>query len=224
MDKRPTTAANRQHFTNLREPGRRDGGELAYQRLNTLLEINEKTARDKRLYKSEQEKLEAELMRHPLDTGKTFSYFGLMLGTFPPAAIFIKFLTESPEFRIENLWVLGVIFIINIITATVGFFSGKLIGKMVRDVETYSWWLMLLLLPLIGMFWGVLAGGAGGVIVFLFGALFGGMFGAMVGGAALPVFAILHRLLKKGEAIEFKHFMPLAFGVTFTICAFILGI
>ena len=224
MDQRPTATANRQHFTNLCESGRRDHSELAYQRLNTLLELNAKTARDKTLYKSEQEKLEAGLMRHPLDTGKTFSYFGLMLGTFPPAAIFIKFLTESPDFQMENLWVLGVIFIINIITATVGFFSGKLIGKMVRDVETYSWWLMLLLLPLIGMFWGVLAGGAGGVIVFLFGALFGGMFGAMVGGAALPVFTVLHRLLKKDEAIEFKHFLPLAFGVTFAICAFILGL
>lgn len=219
MDQRPTATANRQRFTYINEHS-----ELAYQRLNALLEINAKTARAKMLYKSEQEKLEAELMRHPLNADKTFSYLGLMLGTFPPAAIFIKFLVESPNFRMENIWVLGVVFIINIITATVGFFSGKLIGKMVRDVETYSWWLMLLLLPLIGMFWGVLAGGAGGVIVFLFGALFGGMFGAMVGGAALPIFAVLHRLLKKGEAIEFKYFMPLAFGVTFTICAFILGI
>jgi hypothetical protein len=224
MDQRPTANANRQRFTDLRESGRRDSSELAYQRLNTLLEINAKTAQAKMLYKSEQEKLEAELMRHPLDAIKTFSYFGLLLGTFPPAAIFIKFLTESPNFRMENLWVLGVIFIINIITATVGFFSGKLIGKMVRDVETYSWWLMLLLLPLIGMFWGVLAGGAGGVIVFLFGALFGGMFGALVGGAALPVFTVLHRLLKKGEAIELKYFMPLAFCLNFKICAFIIGI
>ncbi len=163
-------------------------------------------------------------MRHPLNADQTFSCFGLLLGTFPPAAIFIRFLTDSPDFLMENFWVLGVIFIINLITAVVGYFSGKLVGKMVRETETYSWWLMLLTLPFIGMFWGVMAGGAGGVIVFLFGALFGAMFGALVGGAALPVFAVFHRLLKKGESIERKHFMPLAFGVTVTICAFILGV
>lgn len=163
-------------------------------------------------------------MRHPLDTDKTFSYFGLILGSLPPAAIFIRFLTDSPDFRMENLWVLGIIFIINTITATVGYFSGKLVGKMVREAETYSWWLMILLLPFIGMFWGVMAGGAGGVIVFLFGAMFGALFGALVGGAALPIFAVFHRLLKKGESIELKHFMPLAFGVALTICAFILGV
>lgn len=224
MDQRPTTTASRQRFTNLCEFRQRESNEFVYQRLNALLELNAKTARDKRLYKSEQEKLEAQLMYRPLDTNKTFSYFGLMLGTFPPAAIFIKFLFDSPNFRMENLWVIGVIFIINLITAVVGYFSGKLVGKMVRETETYSWWLMIMALPFIGMFWGVMAGGAGGVIVFLFGALFGAMFGAMVGGAALPVFAVLHRLLKKGDAIEYKHFMPLALGITFTVCAFILGV
>lgn len=223
MDQRSTATASRQRFTNLCEFRQRDN-ELVYQRLNALLELNAKTAREKLLYKSEQEKLEAELMHRPLNIDKTFSYFGLMLGTFPPAAIFIKFLFESPNFRMENLWVVGVIFIINLITAVVGYFSGKLVGKMVRETETYSWWLMIMALPFIGIFWGVMAGGAGGVIVFLFGALFGAMFGAMVGGAGLPVFVIFHRLLKKGDAIESKHFMPIALGITFTICAFILGI
>lgn len=175
------------------------------------------------LYRSEQEKLEAELMRRPLDTNRAFSLFGLMLGALPPAAIFIKFLSESADFRPENLWVVGVILIINLVTATVGYFSGKLIGKMIKEAETYPWWLMILLLPFIGMFWGVMAGGAGGAIVFLVGALFGAMFGAMVGGAALPVFTVFHRLLKKGDSIELKHFLPLSVGITLVICAFILG-
>ena len=223
MEKRPTATATCEQFTNFDE-SRRLENQLAYQRLNALLEINAKTAREKSLYKTEQEKLEAGFMKHPLDTGKTFAYFGLMLGVFAPASIFAKFIIESPNLRYEDSWVLGVIFIINLITAIVGYFSGKLIGKMVREVENYSWLMMLLVLPFIGMFWGVMTGGAGGVIVFLFGALFGAMFGAIVGGAALPLFAVVHRLLKKGDSIEFKHFMPLAFGVTFTVCAFILGI
>lgn len=175
------------------------------------------------LYKSEREKIEAGFMRRPLDTSKAFSYFGLMLGTLPPAAIFAKFLSETFN-RNGEVWIIGFILIINIITAVVGYFSGKLVGKMVRDLENYSWLSMTLISVFVGIFWGVMAGGAGGVIVFLFGALFGAVFGAMVGGAALPVFTIFHRLLKKGEMIELKHFLPLAFGITFTICAFILGL
>ncbi len=192
--------------------------------MNTLLEINANTALEKTLYKNGLEKSESEVMLRPVQTDKAFAYFGLLLGIFPPAAIFAKFIIESSSLRFEDSWILGVIFVINMITAIVGYFTGKLVGRMVGNVENYSWWKMLLLLPFIGMFWGILTGGAGGVIVLLFGALFGAVFGGMVGGAALPVFVIFHRLLKRGDAIEYKHFMPLAFGVTFTICAFILGI
>lgn len=175
------------------------------------------------LYKSDREKAEAEMMRHPLNISKTFSYFGLMLGTFPPAAIFAKFLFESSAGKDEFL-ILGFILIMNIITAVVGYFSGKLIGRIVKESETYSWLMMILLMPFVGILWGIMAGGAGGAIVFLIGAFFGAAFGAMVGAAAIPVFAVFHRLLKKGEMMEFKHFLPLAFGITFTICAFIFGL
>jgi hypothetical protein len=30
--------------------------------------------------------------------------------------------------------------------------------------------------------------------------------------------------LKKGDAIEYKHLLPLSLGITLTICAFILGL
>lgn len=162
-------------------------------------------------------------MRHPLDISKTFSYFGLMLGAFSPAAIFAKFLFESSA-RKDEFWVLGFILVMNIMTAFVGYISGKVIGRIVGKSETYSWLKMILLMPFVGILWGIMAGGAGGAIVFLIGAFFGAAFGAMVGAAAIPVFAIFHRLLKKGEMIEFRHFLPLAFGITFTICAFILGL
>lgn len=223
MDQRNTATINRQSVVNLSEFGTKDN-ELVYRRLNNLLALNAKTANEKVLFKSEQEKLEAELMSYPLDTKKVFAYFGLLLGTFPPASIFAKFIIDAPNFRFEDTWVFGVMFIINLLTAIVGYFSGKLIGKMISDVENHSWLKMLLILPFIGIFWGILAGGAGGVVIFLFGALFGAFFGAMVGAVAVPLFTAFHRLLKKGEMIENKHFLPLAFGVTFTVCAFILGI
>lgn len=172
------------------------------------------------MYRSDKEKLESELMKNPLSLEKAFSYFGLILGAFPPAAMFIRFAIDG---RLDG-WVFGVMFIINLISAVVGFFSGKVVGKAIRAFEKLSWLPMILALPFLGLLWGMISGGAGGIIVFVFGAFFGAILGGLVGGFALPVFTIFHRLLKKGENIELKHFLPLAFGVTFIICGFILGL
>ena len=194
--------------------------ELVGQRLSELLEINAETARQKSLYRTDKEKLEAETMPHPMTLEQTFAYFGLLLGAFPPAAFFIRFAIDA---RIDS-WVFGVMFIVNLIAAVVGYFSGKLIAKGVRRAESLSWTQMLLLVPFLGLFWGMLTGGTGGIIIFIVGAFFGAVIGGMVGGFALPVFTIFHRLLKKGETIDRRHFLPLAFGITFVICGFILGL
>ncbi len=83
---------------------------------------------------------------------------------------------------------------------------------------------MMLALPLVGVFWGILIGGAGGVIVLVVGAFLGAVIGAAVGGVVLPTFVLFHRLLKRGDLIDRKHFLPLAFGITFVISAFFLGL
>jgi hypothetical protein len=195
------------------------------QRLNTLLTLNAETASKKSLYASEREKIEAELMKNPLSTEQTFAYFGLLLGTFPPAAIAARFILERKAFVVnEDFWFLGVFAIVNLISAVVGYFSGKLTGKIVRESEKASWTKMIVLLPFIGILWGMLAGGAGGIIIFVIGAVFGAIIGAAVGSVALPAFAIFHRLMKKGDKIDRKHFLPIAFGITFVISAFILGL
>ena len=172
------------------------------------------------MYNSDREEMEAGMMKNPLSLEQTFSYLGLLLGAFPPAAMFIRFAVDG---KIDG-WVFGVMFIINLISAVVGFFSGKVVAKMVRLAESTSWTSMLLLLPVIGLIWGIVTGAAGGVVVFFFGAFFGAVLGGIVGGIALPFFTIFHRLLKKGESIELKHFLPVAFGVTFVICGYILGL
>ena len=163
-------------------------------------------------------------MENPISTSKAFAYFGLMLGIFSPAAIFTRFLMDSGNFRGEDSWIFGVLGIVNLVTAITGYFSGKLIAGIVTKVENYSWWTMILLLPLIGMLWGIMSGGAGGIVILIFGAIFGAVFGALVGSITLPLFTLFHRILKKGELIEFKHFLPLSLGITFTICAFILSL
>jgi len=174
------------------------------------------------LFHCEKERMEAALMKNPLSDIQVFAYFGLLLGIFPSAAIFARFFINA-NFRIEDFWILGVVAVVNLISAMVGYFSGKVVGKIVGEFERLSWSKMLLVLPFIGFLWGALAGGAGGIIIFLVGALFGAMFGAAVGSLALPAFTIFHRLMKCGDKLELKHFLPLSFGVTFIVCAFILG-
>lgn len=174
--------------------------------------------------RGEREKMEAEMMASPLSFEKAFGLFGLLLGTFPPLAFFLGFFTDTGGFRFNEIWVFGLLAIVNLLTAIVGFFSGRIVGRWARELDKYSLGAVLLLAPFIGILWGAVSGGAGGLIIFVFGAIIGAFFGAAVGGAALPLFIVLHRWLKKGEMIDRRHFLPVAFGITFTICAFILGL
>ncbi len=199
-------------------------GELARQRLDLLLETNVEIAREKSTFIFEREKLEASLMKNPLSVEKTFARLGLLLGAFPPTALFTRFFIDSRIFQNEDVWILGIAAIVTLVSTVVGYFSGKLIGNIVFELEKMSWSKMLTALPFVGIFWGIMAGGAGGIIIFGIGAFFGAVIGGLVGGAALPFFSIFHRLLKRDDKIESKHFLPLAFGITFIISAFFLGL
>ena len=167
----------------------------------------------------ERKSFEASLMKHPLTTEKAFAYFGLLLGLFPPAAIFFK-LFSRPDI---SPVVLILFTLVNLVCAIAGYFSGKVLSRWMSQTEKLSWSKMLLTTPFIGMIWGIMAGGAGGILIFVIGAFFGAFFGASVGTIAFPAFAVFRRLLKRGELIEQKHFLPLAFGISLAISAFILG-
>jgi len=194
------------------------------ERPGALLEANAEIARQKAMFKTERERLEAEIMQRPINTEKAYSYLGLMLGTLPPASFFIRIAIDSRVLQSDGAWFIVVLLFVNAATAAAGFFSGKFIGRMARQVETYRWPAMLAVAPLVGILWGMIAGGAGGLIIFLVGAFFGAFIGAMVGPIALPVFAVFHRMLKRGDVIEYKLFLPLALGITLTVCSFILGL
>jgi hypothetical protein len=198
--------------------------ELARQRLDLLLEANVEIAREKSTFIFEREELEASLMKNPLSVEKTFARLGLLLGVFPPTALFTRFFIDSRIFQGEDVWILGIAAIVTLVSTVVGYFSGKFIGNIVFELEKMSWSKMLTALPFIGIFWGIMAGGAGGIIILGIGAFFGAVVGGLVGGAALPIFSIFHRLLKRDDKIESKHFLPLAFGIAFIISAFFLGL
>ena len=193
------------------------------QRLNQLLELNAETIRNKENFKSEFEQFEVDLMKNPLNARQAFSYFGLMLGTIPQITTVGKIIYHTPgNGNFNEILLLGSF--ITIITAVIGFYTGRRVGTIINNLEDESWLKMLFLTPLVGLIWGLITGGAGGIIVFIIGAIFGGIIGGVVGFAALTVFTIFHRLLRKGEFIETKHFLPLTFGIILILCALIMGI
>lgn len=203
---------------------RQDSGSFAdiddhQQRLAAIIAANAAIADENRLFKTYREQLEADLMRKPVTAEKSFAFFGLLLGLFPPAAIFFRMFQNNLEGGIVLLFIF-----INLVCAVVGYFSGKLIGRMVLQIESYSWKGMLFILPFVGMLWGIITGGIGGFFGFIIGAVFGAIIAAMVGSVAVPAFTVFHRLLKRGEMIEQKHLLPLSFGITLIISAFILGL
>ncbi len=188
-----------------------------------MLELNLQTKRDEALFRTSQERFEASLIKNPITTEKAFAQFGLMLGTFPPMTIFGIFISQSLN-QSNEFWLIPYLGFINFVCALTGYFSGKLIGKIMSEIENWNWSLMLLILPFLGILWGMMTGGVGGFFIFVFGAIFGALIAAMIGSIALPILTIFHRWLKKGDLIERHQLLPIAFGITFSICAFILGL
>jgi hypothetical protein len=186
--------------------------------------LNREIADERSLYGSERERLEAGMMLKPLDTERAFAFYGLMIGTLSPASIFARWLMSVSSHDPVPVWVAGMMTIVVLLSGVIGCVSGKVVGKAVRNLERRSWSAMILAMPFVGLLWGMVAGGAGGLIIFVVGAFFGAILGGIVGALALPAFVILHRALKRGDMIDQRHFLPLAFGVTLTICSFILGL
>ncbi len=197
--------------------------ELTEARLNSLLSANAEYARKNEVFLSDKEESETSMIKNPLSNEKAFALFGLFLGAFPPAAFFLRIFFVDGNISISDSWVFLLFLLVNVVTATVGYFSGKLVGKIAGELEKVGWHWMLLALPFVGMLWGLVSGGVGGVFLFVIGAVFGGLFGGAVGTFALPLFTMFHRMFKKGDAIDRNIFLPIALGISMAIAALIFG-
>lgn len=141
-------------------------------------------------------------------------------------AMFGKFLYQTIGKNPYNdeTWIIFLLLVVNFVCALTGYYSGRLIGQIVSQIEKLNWTSMLLIAPFIGILWGVMTGAAGGVFIFVIGAFFGAAIASLVGAVALPAFTIFHRFLKKGDVIERDQFLPIAMGITLLISALILGL
>lgn len=198
--------------------------ESAQSRLSWLLSVNQDEARRQRFLRHAHVEEEMLMMQRPIPMRKAFGLFGLLLGTFPPAAIFLKLCGYGiPSLGRDTLFLCFLCLAMNFICALVGRWMGLGLAKMIGNLEQGSWIRMLLLLPLIGLAWAIPTGAAGGVVAFIYGAVFGAVFAMPVGLMAFTLFLPLHRLLARGGMIDARHFWPLACGIVLMIAALILG-
>ncbi len=162
-------------------------------------------------------------MVRPIPSKKAFAYFGFMLGSMPPASIALKMVAENPVR--EPMQVLFIVFLAcaGLVTGTVGYATGRYVPSAMSTVSNFRVPNRIAMLSLIGLVWGAISGAAGGLFLFIIGSIFAAIVGGIVGAVVVPIFAVLHHLLRRGDVIEMKHFLPISFGISLVLCAFILG-
>jgi hypothetical protein len=193
------------------------------QRLGELLKRNADIAHEKSLYRTQGERIDSSLMTSPIDSRKAYSYFGLMIGSLPPLAMLFNWIGGLA--RVDGLFVLLLLTTVAAgATGAVGYSTGRYIPAAVKYASRFGFPNHLLFLSMFGFAWGAISGAIGGLFLFVIGAVPGSIVGGVVGATVLPVLATLHSLMRRGDLIEMKHFLPISFGITLTLCAFILGL
>lgn len=158
-----------------------------------------------------------------MDARRAFGLFGLMLGLFPPAAIFIRMFGYGAG-RNASLMLFIVCLLMNVACAAAGYGMGLALSRSVERAERRSLSVMMLLVPFIGMAWGAVTGFAGGLIFAGIGAFFGAVFAMPIGALSFTLFTPLHQALARGGMIDARHFWPLASGATLFAAALVLGL
>jgi hypothetical protein len=191
-----------------------------------LLAENAEYERRAALYRTAQEEIESLSMYQPRTTAESYRLLGMLLGAFAPAAYFARFdgFGLVPWTSHGNPALFFLLLFMNAVCVAVGLNMGKVVGRMMEKFSRASWSKMILFSLLMALFWAAVTGYAGGVIVFVIGGFFGVGFALPVALAAFPAFAAIHRLMERGHLIEKKHLLPIAYCISLTISAFILGI
>jgi hypothetical protein len=193
-------------------------------RLNWLLMENERAA-SRPLYSNAREEVEMLLMLRPISTKRAYTLFGMLLGTFPPLAIFYRVLDGMAGHQWVYIAQVVLVLLLMMLAACclVGRAMGSVMGGWLAGKEGGSRTRTFFHAIVAGIAWGAVTGAAGGVPAFGIGAIYGQAFAVAVGIVAFPLFAMLHRPLARGGMIDARHFRPLACGVVMVITALILG-
>ena len=174
------------------------------------------------MFVNDEERRRAGLMTRPIDSRQAFGYFGLMIGSLPAFAIALKILTVGSS----NAAGMAVLFMaVGIGSGLTGLGLGR---RCIPGFLSYSSNFALpnrvALMIVMGIVWGALSGAVGGLVFILVGSIPGAILGGMVGAVVVPIMVGLHSCVRVGDFIEMKHFLPIAFGITLSICAVLLGL
>jgi len=155
-----------------------------------------------------------------LDLSTSLRFFGIAIGTVPTAAILFRLfvMDSSPNPAVLLLAVLA-----TAVTGLVGHLTAGFTSAALERVLSTSFLRSLLLVPIIGIVWGIMSGAAGGLFLFVLGAPVGGVIGGMVAGTALPLFVGLFNLTAEEGEISVNRFLPIAVGISGSAAALFLG-
>jgi hypothetical protein len=190
-------------------------------RLRWLVAADAEAARRARLFRSPREEREMLMMRRAVSPERAFALFGLLLGTLPPAAIFLR-LVLLFDWEVKPL---GLIFIpMLLVCAALGRVMGRRVGGPISEFERGGRVRFVLFTAAAALGWATVTGASGGAIFFGVGAIFGVFCAIAVALPAFAAFAAFHRLLARGGMIDARHLRPLAWGVAATAAAAVLGL
>ena len=193
-------------------------------RLNWLINENHRAALDRSLYRNDRERLEAATMRRPVKISQAYRSFGFMLGSTPPAALVVKLAANTNRFDVEAFGFAMLVVLGGLVAGTAGYLSGKLTAKTVKRAERFSFPNRAALIAFVGMTWGIACGAAGGLVIFLIGAIPAAFIGGVTAAISLPIFSTVLDLVRRGDRVAFGHFLPLALGIVLTMIAFVFGL
>jgi hypothetical protein len=171
----------------------------------------------------EAEEQAALLMQNPQPLVAAYGWFGLLLGLFPPAAIFCRFFKFGLEDSNRLIWA-SMFAVALAVCGAIGRLTARFAAQSIAEPRRYHWLQLFLLAVLLGSFWGIVTGAAGGAVFFGVGSLAGILFAVPIGVAAFPLFALLHQQLSRDGMIEESLMWPLAFGLPLLVTAAVLGI
>jgi hypothetical protein len=195
--------------------------------LKWLLAANTLAAAEERLFRSAREREEMQLMKRPIEARKALSRFGFTIGALPSSAVFYKLFTPYSEGFADGGAALFFVLMSAAMLAMciwIGSTLGAQLSAPLLRVERQSWLRMFVATLLMGVFWGLCTGGAGGALFFGVGAPFGAICAAIIGGVAFPIFAFFHRILSRGGMIEAGHLWPVSIAIALIISGFILNL
>lgn len=192
-------------------------------RVSWLIDENRRIRHERSLYRTDRERFEALTMRNPVKVSRAYRWFGFMLGSVPPAALVIKIAAANTGPATENLVFGSLIIFAGVLAGLAGFVSGELTARTVKRADKFAFPNRTAVIAFVGMTWGIACGAAGGMLIFLIGAIPAAFIGGVTAAISLPVFAMLIDLVRRGDRVPLAHFLPISIGLVSAIAAFVLG-